>query len=146
MFDLPLAPLRQVHVRPARERRVAVPRRLAVAHEHEFAGFGRSQEVSSPGDREALLPVPFEELVSIIFREGVLLVQKRCRPSEDVVDLEGLGGGYEQKGSGGMHGVLGCGVGGWRSRSKAILGEPTWLSAVQRDAYARVRRYGPRFA
>ena len=36
-----------------------------------------------------------------------------------------------------LKGGLGCGVGGWRSRSKAILGEPTWLSAGQSDAYAR---------
>ena len=47
----------------------------------------------------------FEQLVSIIFREGVLLVEEGRGPSEDVVDLERLRGGCEQKGCGEMHGV-----------------------------------------
>ena len=33
MFDLPLAPLREIHVRPAREAVGRIPRALAVAHE-----------------------------------------------------------------------------------------------------------------
>ena len=123
MFDLPLAPLRQVHVRPAREGGVAVPRRLAVAHEYEFARLRRSQEVSSPGDREALLPVAFEQLISIIFREGVLLVEEGRGPSEDVVDLQGLRGGCEQKGCGWMHALLGCGVCRCRSALGALAVE-----------------------
>ena len=44
----------------------------------------------------------FEQLVTIIFREGVPIRLKRCGPSEDVVNLQGLRGGYEhQKG---LHG------------------------------------------
>ena len=112
MFYFPLATLREIHVRPARERRVAVPRRLAVPYQHQFARFRGSQQIARPRDREALLAVPFEELVSIIFREGVLLVEEGRGPSEDVVDLEGLRGGCEQKEcSAVLHGS------GWRVRS-----------------------------
>ena len=51
--------------------------------------------------------MPFEELVSIIFREGVLLVEEGRRAAEDVVDLERLPGGCEQqKGRGEMHCLL----------------------------------------
>ena len=70
-----------------------------MAHEHEFAGFGRSQEVARPRDREALLAVAFEQFISIIFREGVLLVEEGRGPSEDVVDLEGVGGAEQRKGA-----------------------------------------------
>ena len=96
MFHFSLASLGEIHVRPARERGVAVPRRLAVAHQYEFAGLRGSQQIARPRDREALLAVAFEQLVSIIFREGVLLVEEGRGPSEDVVDLQRVGGGEQQ--------------------------------------------------
>ena len=59
MFYFPLASLGEIHVRPAREGRVAVPRAFAVPHQYEFAGFRGPQQIPSPRDREALFPMPF---------------------------------------------------------------------------------------
>ena len=72
-----------------------------------------------------------------MFREGVLLVEEGRGPSEDVVDLEGLRGGYEQKGCGEMHGV-------WvaASAAGAAVQEPLLLNDLAlgspESTYARV--------
>ena len=166
MFYFPLASLGEIHVRPARERGVAVPRRLAVPYEYEFAGFRGSQQVARPGDREALLAVAFEQFITVVLGKRILLVQERRRAAEDVVDLERLRGCREQERSDEMHCflllrrvgsfasqgcraalrvgrravfdrcVLGCGVGGWRSRARALLLNDLALSSPERRVRA----------
>ena len=104
MFHFSLAPFTEINVRPARERRVAVPRAFAVPYQYEFAGLRGSQQIARPRDREALLAVALEQFIAVVLGKRILLVEEGRGPPEDVVDLQRLGGGCEQKGCGEMHG------------------------------------------